>query len=122
MGRILGDIKMKVVQFNSQSKTKQWLMNILNDMKQNYKQMFNSHNKRYASLWEQYVEINYTLTTQGYKPIDIPDEMDFPLFEEYYISHLTENYTQWYKRTFNEFCNQMEVTIKTMEEYMKEMQ
>lgn len=112
---------MKVIQFDKQNKTKIWLINVKNDMKKNYKQMFNSNNKMYNHLWEQYVEIENRLITEGFQPIGIPDEMDFPLFEEYFISQLTENYTQWYKKSFNDFCEQMLETINKIEKYIEIM-
>lgn len=95
-----------------------WLRDIKNDIKANYRQMYNSRNPRYASLWEQYVSINPLLIEQGLPPIDIPDEMDFPFREDYFIKHLTENYTQWYKRENKQFCEMMVKTIAVIEEYL----
>ena len=53
-------------------------------------------------------------------PIDIPNEMDFPMPEEYFLNHITENYTQWYKRKNREFCDMMKKTIEAIEDYLEE--
>ena len=93
---------MSVVSFNkneSNDKIK-WLIEVKNNIKRNYKKMFDGNNDMYNSLWQQYVDINERLIKEGMPPIDLPGELDYPSIEEYIIHDRQEDYTEWHKRNF----------------------
>lgn len=105
-----------IIIFKSELK---WLILINNNLKRNYKLMFNpTHNKKYNELWEQYVSINYILEQNGYNKIDIPNEMDYPFYHDYYLSNIKENYTKWYKSNYKTFCDMMIKTINDIDIYI----
>ena len=112
---------MSIIMFNQDTIIKNWLKRINDDFKNNYKKMFNIYSEDFDRLWEQYVEINYILEEKGYPPINIPDEMDYPMEAEYLLKNITDNYTSWYKRKYAEFCNQIINTTKIIDDYINQM-
>lgn len=112
---------MSIIMLNQDIITKTWLIRINNDLKENYRKMFNIYSEDFDRLWEQYVEINYVLVKKGYPPINIPDEMDYPMETEYTLKNITDNYTAWHKKKHREFCTQMINTIKIIDDYIEEM-
>jgi len=104
------------IDFNNKIKIK--LLNILKEIKLNYKKMFNPNNNQYNDLWILYNSINDLLIKNKYTPIDIPSENEYPFYEDYYLLNIKKDYKTWYKETSEIFNNKMLDTINIIDKYI----
>ena len=96
-----------------------WLYQFNNMLKTNYKQMFYPRTEKYIELWDIYNDIYIKTQKIG---LNIPNEMDYPLLENYFITNVSEySFTEYYKDEFINFCNQMEKTIKIIDTFLMEV-
>ncbi len=106
---------MSVIMFDSLS----WLRVFRNKLKKNYKKMFDMDNPEFNNLWQMYVDNYFKAKEIG---LDIPMEDDYPLNINYYISDTDyNNYTDYHKDKFVEFCKLMEEAIEIIDAYLADV-
>ena len=97
-----------------------WLKTIKRRMHDSPGSLFIMNSKIHNSFWQDYCDVNERLAEVDLPPIELPDEMYYPLFVDYYLEGITENYTKWYKRTYKEFCEKMKEAEKILDDYISE--
>lgn len=103
---------MDIIIFNSLS----WVSAFKEKLQKNYKKMFYPLNDEYKELWQIYVDNTYRAREIG---LILPDETDYPLYIDYYISDTEEKkYSQFFREKQNEFYHMMQDTILTIDDFL----
>ena len=105
---------------NDKIETIRWLKSIRKTMHDTPGSLFNASSNLYVPFWTDYCNISERLEEAGLPPIDLPGEMDYPHYFDHQIERLTDNYTEWYKKNFKEFCQKMKETEKVLDKYIIE--
>ena len=97
---------MNVIRFDSQIQTIKWMRSIIIN---HPGELFESSSPNYKKFWQAYVDL---------QNIDLPNEMDFPYKEEYFITDTKESYNDWYRRKYKEFCDKISVVKDLLDDYL----
>ena len=98
---------MGVMQFNPQIKTIKWMIKMIDE---NPGKLFDGNSDIYNDFWQAYVDL---------EGIELPNELDLPYTDEYQFIETKENYSDWYKRKYKEFCERIREIRDILEEYIE---
>ena len=105
---------MDIIKFDSLN----WLRSFKRTLEHNYKKMFYPGNEKYRELWQLYVDSYYKAKEIG---LVIPSEMDYPLYEDYFLTNSGyNNHTQYFKDNSKIFFDMMRETIFQIDNFIKE--
>ena len=95
-----------------------WLKVFNQKLKKDYKKMFFPNGDSFNQLWQMYVD-NYCKIRD--LNINIPDEIEFPVCFDYYLDNNNyNNYAQFHREKYIEFCSKMRQVINLIDDYIKE--
>ena len=97
-----------VIRFDPQIKTIRWMRDMIRD---NPGKLFNGGSEIYMDFWQSYVDL---------ENIELPYEMSIPFADEYHLStiEIKEDYTDWYRRNYNLFCEKIKEVDGILAEYL----
>ena len=100
----------KVMQFNPQIKTIKWMIEMID---KNPGKLFDDNSDIYNDFWQAYVDL---------EGIDLPNEMELPFSQEYFLieKKYNDNYSDWYKQKYGEFCREIKKIREVLKKYINE--
>ena len=74
-------------------------------------ELFNGSSSIYCEFWQAYVDLEGIL---------LPDELSMPYIDEYGLTDTKEDYSEWYKKKYKEFCEKIRDVRAILGEYISE--